>query len=141
MKFSYIILCLGLYLLQAEAIRRKPKSSKTEHSNDDDDYEGSDTATTTRRKSGGRTSDVSNYLQDPLQSTQLVTKKTKIAGTKVTADEILRNHHLYFKETTRRQFKGEVLAYVTPWNKKGYMMAKIMAPKLTWLVPVWFQIR
>ena len=141
MKFSFIFL-LGFFLLcQAEAIRRKPKSSKTEHSNDDDDYDGSDASTTTRRKSGGGTSGVSNYLQDPLQSTQLVTKKTKIAGTKVTADDILRNHHLYFKDTTRRQFKGEVLAYVTPWNKKGYMMAKIMAPKLTWLVPVWFQIR
>jgi len=40
-----------------------------------------------------------------------------------------------------RRFRGEVLAYVTPWNGKGYDQAKVSAASLTWLAPVWFQIR
>jgi len=38
-------------------------------------------------------------------------------------------------------FSGEVLAYVTPWNGKGYDEAKTSAARITWLAPVWFQIR
>ena len=38
-------------------------------------------------------------------------------------------------------YKGEVLTYITPWNNKGYDRAKVIAKKITWLSPVWFQIR
>jgi len=40
-------------------------------------------------------------------------------------------------------FKGERLLYVTPWNRRGYEAALILARqnKLEWLVPAWFQIR
>jgi hypothetical protein len=40
-----------------------------------------------------------------------------------------------------QRFSGEVLAYVTPWNGKGYDEAKASAARITWLAPVWFQIR
>uniref|UniRef100_A0A0N5C363 Chitinase domain-containing protein 1 n=1 Tax=Strongyloides papillosus TaxID=174720 RepID=A0A0N5C363_STREA len=32
------------------------------------------------------------------------------------------------------------LGYVTPWNNKGYDIAKLAAKKFTHIVPVWFQI-
>ncbi|KAM3576200.1 hypothetical protein VYU27_001908 [Nannochloropsis oceanica] len=35
----------------------------------------------------------------------------------------------------------EVLAYVTPWNRQGFVVAETYAHKLTYLAPVWYQLR
>nr|CCA23364.1 Ca2 :Cation Antiporter (CaCA) Family putative [Albugo laibachii Nc14] len=35
----------------------------------------------------------------------------------------------------------ETLGYVTPWNGQGYEMAERFRKKLTYIVPVWYQIR
>ncbi|KAH9308819.1 hypothetical protein KI387_036730, partial [Taxus chinensis] len=42
---------------------------------------------------------------------------------------------------TQRHFNSMVLAYVTPWNSKGYDMAKKFRSKLTHVSPVWYQLK
>jgi chitinase domain-containing protein 1 len=40
-----------------------------------------------------------------------------------------------------KAFRGETLAYVTPWNSHGYDVAKIAAAKFSFVSPVWLQVR
>ncbi|XP_003745077.1 chitinase domain-containing protein 1 [Galendromus occidentalis] len=40
-----------------------------------------------------------------------------------------------------RNFSGNVLAYVTPWNNHGYDVAKIFGSKFTHVSPVWLQLK
>lgn len=44
-------------------------------------------------------------------------------------------------DKTKRHFNNSVLAYVTPWNSKGYDMAKLFRHKLTHVSPVWYQLK
>ncbi|XP_054157991.1 chitinase domain-containing protein 1-like [Oppia nitens] len=56
--------------------------------------------------------------------------------------DILREHKAYnLQSTTVRNFNGTVLGYVTPWNSKGYDIAKTFATKFTHLSPVWLQAK
>ncbi|KAK9813511.1 hypothetical protein WJX73_003321 [Symbiochloris irregularis] len=54
---------------------------------------------------------------------------------------ILQAQGQYFEDVEQRNFAGTVLAFVTPWNSKGYDLAKTFAPKLSHVSPVWYQIR
>jgi chitinase domain-containing protein 1 len=38
-------------------------------------------------------------------------------------------------------FAGKVLGYVTPWNNRGYDVAKLLGEKFSFISPVWLQIR
>jgi hypothetical protein len=58
----------------------------------------------------------------------------------VTAGEILEKHN-YFEPSAEKKSRGELLFYITPWNAKGYEYSLELAPKIDWLVPVWFQVR
>ena len=40
-----------------------------------------------------------------------------------------------------KRFAGEALAYVTPWNSRGYDVAKRFGAKFTYVSPVWLQLR
>lgn len=40
-----------------------------------------------------------------------------------------------------KQRPQEVLAYVTPWKRQGFVVAKTYAHKLTFLAPVLYQLR
>jgi chitinase domain-containing protein 1 len=40
-----------------------------------------------------------------------------------------------------RRFHGSVLGYVTPWNSRGYDIAKAHRAKFTHISPVWYQLR
>lgn len=40
----------------------------------------------------------------------------------------------------KKQFQGDVLGYVTPWNGHGYDVAKIFGAKFSTVSPVWLQI-
>ena len=40
-----------------------------------------------------------------------------------------------------KQFNQSVLAYVTPWNNRGYDIAKIFANKFTHVSPVWLSLK
>ncbi|MCO5590999.1 hypothetical protein L7F22_044975 [Adiantum nelumboides] len=42
---------------------------------------------------------------------------------------------------TKRHLNSSVLAYVTPWNSKGYEMAKVFRHKFTHVSPVWYQLK
>ena len=72
----------------------------------------------------------SSFLRDPLP----VKKRAIVHQNSISSKAILKHHHEYFDDMSK-SFQGEVLAYVTPWNRKGYRNTKLMAPKIDWLVP------
>ncbi|CAH0694661.1 unnamed protein product [Spodoptera exigua] len=55
--------------------------------------------------------------------------------------DIIKYHATYHQDVTTRNFKNAVLGYVTPWNNKGYDVAKTWAPKFNYVSPVWLQIK
>ncbi|KAM0907108.1 hypothetical protein ACQ4PT_016356 [Festuca glaucescens] len=59
----------------------------------------------------------------------------------VSADEILAEHDRVSENRSLRHFPNPVLAYVTPWNSKGYDMAKLFSTKLTHVSPVWYDLK
>ncbi|WOL03173.1 hypothetical protein Cni_G11893 [Canna indica] len=59
----------------------------------------------------------------------------------VAFQEILAENSRFSKNRSRRHFENPVLAYITPWNSRGYEMAKLFGPKLTHLSPVWYDLK
>ncbi|CAD6185254.1 unnamed protein product [Caenorhabditis auriculariae] len=60
----------------------------------------------------------------------------------ITIDSIVDEYKsLSVQEAEERNFNGPVLAYVTPWNNRGYDLAKKTTKKLTHIAPVWFQAK
>jgi len=56
--------------------------------------------------------------------------------------DIIREHNAYTITTVGlKNTNGSVLGYVTPWNSRGYDIAKIFAKKFTHISPVWLQIK
>ncbi|CAL1533105.1 unnamed protein product [Lymnaea stagnalis] len=59
-----------------------------------------------------------------------------------TIREILREHSQYFdRDREVKNFEGETLAYVTPWNNHGYDIAKLFGAKFNFVSPVWLQVK
>ncbi|XP_065080165.1 chitinase domain-containing protein 1 [Ochlerotatus camptorhynchus] len=56
------------------------------------------------------------------------------------AKDILVESGAYYEETALKNFKGNVLGYVTPWNNHGYDVAKTWGGKLNYVSPVWLQV-
>ncbi|RNA40281.1 chitinase domain-containing 1 [Brachionus plicatilis] len=57
-------------------------------------------------------------------------------------DDIVKNHAIYCdKCKNKKNFENKVLGYVTPWNSRGYDIAKVFANKLDLVSPVWLQIQ
>uniref|UniRef100_A0A0N4ZA54 Chitinase domain-containing protein 1 n=1 Tax=Parastrongyloides trichosuri TaxID=131310 RepID=A0A0N4ZA54_PARTI len=54
-------------------------------------------------------------------------------------NDILQNGETLFKDERKLKFPV-TLGYVTPWNNKGYDIAKFAGKKFTHIVPVWLQI-
>jgi chitinase domain-containing protein 1 len=64
--------------------------------------------------------------------------KPNIMNTK----EIIDNHATYCKDCRHlKNFQNKILGYVTPWNSKGYDLAKVFAKKMNMISPVWLQIQ
>ncbi|WVZ69641.1 hypothetical protein U9M48_018400, partial [Paspalum notatum var. saurae] len=59
----------------------------------------------------------------------------------VSAREILAEHARISENRSQRNFPNPILAYVTPWNSKGYDMAKFFSAKLTHVSPVWYDLK
>ncbi|EGC38828.1 hypothetical protein DICPUDRAFT_75595 [Dictyostelium purpureum] len=59
----------------------------------------------------------------------------------VTPNQILSNYNTFYQNKDKRFFKGNVLAYITPWNGKGYEVSAKWTNKFTHLSPVWYQIK
>lgn len=81
-----------------------------------------------------------DYLLPPTQSAEAA--NMKIRGKDMRVQDFLEGHHFY-SEAVSSAFSGETLLYVTPWNQRGYDLATLLQQqnKLTWLAPVWYQIR
>ncbi|KAH7970114.1 hypothetical protein HPB52_024161 [Rhipicephalus sanguineus] len=55
--------------------------------------------------------------------------------------DVLKHHRSYCNTRTKtRRFAGDVLGYVTPWNNRGYDIAKIFGSKFRYVSPVWLQL-
>lgn len=56
--------------------------------------------------------------------------------------DILTENRAYdLRTSTEKRFNESVLAYVTPWNNRGYDIAKIFAKKFTHISPVWLNLK
>lgn len=77
----------------------------------------------------------SKPCNESLESRGLITKTPKIK------DVIRENEAYTISQLTRKHFNGSNLAYVTPWNPKGYEIAELFAHKFTHISPVWLQLR
>ncbi|XP_071804728.1 chitinase domain-containing protein 1-like [Asterias amurensis] len=58
-----------------------------------------------------------------------------------TKDILNENANFCRRKVEERNFKGEMLGYVTPWNNRGYDIAKIFGGKFTVISPVWLQVK
>jgi hypothetical protein len=65
----------------------------------------------------------------------------ELVRTRVDPSSILAHHHHYYHNTHIKNFGSSTLGYVTPWNSKGYDIAKRFASKFTYISPVWYQIK
>ena len=65
-----------------------------------------------------------------------------LVSEQVTYSDVLRNHKTYSQTYARTRFVSMVttLAFVTPWNSKGYELALTFSHKFTHVSPVWFQV-
>ncbi|KAL3141269.1 hypothetical protein ABBQ38_003604 [Trebouxia sp. C0009 RCD-2024] len=59
----------------------------------------------------------------------------------LSAESILQDHHECQANIRMRASPAPVLAYVTPWNSKGYEIAEQLSAKFTHVSPVWLQLR
>ncbi|PIN13887.1 putative member of glycosyl hydrolase family 18 [Handroanthus impetiginosus] len=55
--------------------------------------------------------------------------------------QVLDEHMKTSENSSQRNFKNPVLAYITPWNSQGYDMAKKFSNKFTHLSPVWYELK
>ena len=70
-----------------------------------------------------------------LQERGLITTSPKIK-------DVIREQEAYtIAESTVKHTNGSVLAYVTPWNSRGYDIATLFAMKFTHICPVWLQLK
>lgn len=126
---------LPIVLLFAEATISKKKGSKEEFS-EDELYEESKLKP---KKIGAlKTSVKKEWTSGPIDSS--VQDRRLIVEANVPVAKIIQNHNSYSADgTKRRNFQAPVLAYVTPWNNRGYDIVKIFH-KFSLVSPVWFQM-
>lgn len=55
--------------------------------------------------------------------------------------EILTENSKVSENASRRHYTYPILAYITPWNAKGYEIAKSFNSKFTHLSPVWYDLK
>ncbi|XP_058225662.1 uncharacterized protein LOC131334578 [Rhododendron vialii] len=55
--------------------------------------------------------------------------------------EVLTENSKVSENTSHRHFTNVVLAYITPWNSRGYEIAKRFNSKFTHLSPVWYDLK
>ncbi|KAI8544985.1 hypothetical protein RHMOL_Rhmol07G0007800 [Rhododendron molle] len=55
--------------------------------------------------------------------------------------EVLTENSKVSENTSHRHFTNVVLAYITPWNSRGYEIAKRFSSKFTHLSPVWYDLK
>ncbi|KAJ3024601.1 UNVERIFIED_CONTAM: Chitinase domain-containing protein 1 [Siphonaria sp. JEL0065] len=69
-------------------------------------------------------------------------KDVAVDSVNIDVKSILENNHVYDKDKAHEKaFTKPSLAYITPWNNRGYDIAKFFRGKFTLLSPVWYQIK
>jgi len=68
-------------------------------------------------------------------------KKPRVEPPEDDIGEILKNHEKIGNDASIRKFQGDSLAFVTPWNAKGYDFTRVFRKKFTHISPCWYQIR
>jgi hypothetical protein len=82
-------------------------------------------------------SDLISMAPEPGRS---VSSRELLLPSSTTSRSVLENHFI-FSNSSNKEFAGETLAYITPWNSLGYSNAITHKAKLTFVSPVWFQIK
>ncbi|KAG8363264.1 hypothetical protein BUALT_Bualt19G0004100 [Buddleja alternifolia] len=64
-----------------------------------------------------------------------------LVSTDINYRQVLAENMKSSENSSQRNFKNPVLAYITPWNSQGYDMAKKFSNKFTHLSPVWYELK
>ncbi|XP_078439602.1 glycosyl hydrolase superfamily protein [Wolffia australiana] len=59
----------------------------------------------------------------------------------ITYGEVISENSRVSKNSSLRHFQNPILAYVTPWNSRGYELAEMFCFKLTHVSPVWYELK
>jgi len=117
------ILCfLVVYLVLIEARRQRNTVPKREEV-DDLDYNNVEIEYP-NKKSG-----ITDYLKLPLALNDQVSENldTLIGQERIGIENLLVHHYQYDrKRNIQKEFQGEILVYVTPWNRNGYDFSLLM---------------
>ncbi|KAM9975115.1 hypothetical protein ACTFIW_008590 [Dictyostelium discoideum] len=82
------------------------------------------------------------YEEEEDFTTNRDVKQRGLVRENVSAKQIINNYNKYFKNVDIKNFEqGNTLAYITPWNGKGYDVATKWAKKFTHISPVWHQVK
>ncbi|XP_054782959.1 uncharacterized protein LOC129290263 [Prosopis cineraria] len=69
------------------------------------------------------------------------TYQQDIVKADLSCQDVLTENSKVSENTSRRHYDYPVLGYVTPWNSKGYELAKRFNSKFTHLSPVWYELK
>uniref|UniRef100_A0A4W2DMF1 Chitinase domain-containing protein 1 n=1 Tax=Bos indicus x Bos taurus TaxID=30522 RepID=A0A4W2DMF1_BOBOX len=84
----------------------------------------------------------SKTLQEKTQVSGKPAQERGLVVTDLRAEDVVLEHRSYCSaKAHRKHFAGDVLGYITPWNRHGYDVAKIFGGKFTHVAPVWLQLR
>ncbi|CAH2069270.1 unnamed protein product [Thlaspi arvense] len=78
---------------------------------------------------------------DRVIHTESSIRQKGIIKTVIDFQEILTEHSKASENSSTRHYDYAVLGYITPWNSKGYDIAKIFNSKFTHLSPVWYDLK
>jgi chitinase domain-containing protein 1 len=100
------------------------------------------TTTTTAKVNTAKSGVEPPETQAAASSSESVRQRALVNKEIKSTKEIIKHHAKYCVECAlTKTFKANVLGYVTPWNGKGYDVAKTFANKLDYVSPVWLQIK
>ncbi|GLU00795.1 hypothetical protein SLE2022_181390 [Rubroshorea leprosula] len=81
------------------------------------------------------------YTAPPTNSTKSFVPQRGLIKADVNYQEILSEHSKLTENASQRHYSYPVLAYITPWNSRGYEIAKRLTAKFTHLSPVWYDLK
>lgn len=90
---------------------------------------------------GDKLSKGPSIIQKSLPTNQSLEERRLITKTPKIKDVIRENEAYTVSQADVKHFNGTNLAYLTPWNSRGYEIAEIFAHKFTYLSPVWLQLK
>ncbi|XP_043373778.1 chitinase domain-containing protein 1 isoform X3 [Dermochelys coriacea] len=84
----------------------------------------------------------SKTLEEKIRHSDKIVQDRGLVVTDPKAKDIVLEHKSYCaKKIKERHFLGDVLGYITPWNNRGYDIAKVFGNKFMLISPVWLQVK